>query len=118
MIVREQYVFPSHCRLCTGSTRPLIDTERDYDSDGYGGNLYICHTCVGEMARLFGFSHPERVDDLEVQVDEANARLDAQETENADLAAELAVLKEAISTAANPAPKRAPGRPRKAVSDA
>ena len=115
MIVRENYVFPGHCRLCTGSTRPLIDTEREYDSDGYGGALYVCHTCVSEMARLLGFSNPERVLGLEEELDRTQDELDAQQTENADMAAELATLKEAVALASTP--KRGPGRPRK-VTDA
>lgn len=120
MLLRETYsTFPGHCRLCTSSGTPVIDTERPYDSDGYGGALYVCYDCVTTMANLCGFVHPERHEDLEREHETTCQRLDEQETENADLAAQLETLKEAMNLAAPTAPavKRGPGRPRK-VTDA
>lgn len=118
MIVRDNYVFPGHCRICTLSNLPIIDTERDYDSDGYGGAMYICYTCISDMAQQFDFIHPERHEDTLTELNRVSERLDEQETENADLAAQLLTLKEAMNLATPEAPvKRGPGRPRK-VTDA
>lgn len=115
MILRNSYDFPARCRLCDVGHLPTIDTERSYDSDDFGGILYICSVCVGEMARMLGYTHPEKVADLEDELERTCERLDSQETENADLAAENATLKEAMNLAAPTAPavKRGPGRPRK-----
>jgi len=121
MILRNDYLtFPGHCRLCTLSAKPVVDTQRPYDSDGFGGSLYVCYDCVSTMANLCGFVHPERHDDLAREHDVTCQRLDEQETENADLAAQLLTLKEAMNLAAptSPAVKRGPGRPRKAADDA
>lgn len=119
MILRDNYSqAPGRCRLCEMSYLPVFDTERDFDSDGFGGVLYVCHSCVGTMAGMLGWSHPERIEDLEAELNRTSERLDEQETENADLAAELQTLKDAINIAQTPAPvKRGPGRPRK-VTDA
>jgi hypothetical protein len=109
VILRDNYSqVPGRCRLCTLSILPVIDTERDYDSDGFGGVLYICASCVGTMADMLGWSHPERIADLEDELARTSERLDEQETENADIAAQLETLKEAQTIV-----KRGPGRPRK-----
>lgn len=115
MIFRDNYSnFPGHCRLCTLSNLPVVDTEREYDSDGYGGVLYICHTCGTEIARLFGWVHPERIEDLEAELERTAERLDAQETENADLAAQVESFNELVKIVTPEEPvKRGPGRPRK-----
>lgn len=120
MIYRDNYSqFPGHCRLCTNSNLPVIDTERDYDSDGFGGVLYICFACGTTMAQMFGYIAPERLADLEDELERTCQRLDEQETENADLAAQLSTYQDLvkITGAAEPeAPvKRGPGRPRKVV---
>lgn len=117
MLLRDSYAHvPGRCKLCTGSALPTVDTERDFDSDGYGGVLYICVQCVGEMAHMMGWAHPERIDDLTEELNRTAGLLDEQETENADLAAQLETLKEALTITKEPA-KRGPGRPRK-VTDA
>jgi hypothetical protein len=115
VILRDNYSqAPGACRLCSLSILPTFDTERDYDSDGFGGVMYICASCAGTMADMLGWAHPDRVLDMTEELNRTAERLDEQETENADLAAKLATMVEAhgIATAATPV-KRGPGRPRK-----
>lgn len=104
---------PGHCRLCTSAVTPVIDTQRDYDSDGLGGCLYVCFNCASNMAQLLGWCSPERLADLEDELERTCERLDTQETENADLAAQLETVREAITIVTPATPKRGPGRPRK-----
>jgi len=114
MILRDNYSqAPGACRLCALNILPTIDTERDYDSDGFGGVLYVCASCAGTMAQMLGYIHPERAADLEDELERTCERLDSQETENADLAAKYETLKESIDVVAAATPKRGPGRPRK-----
>jgi len=114
MILRDSYSqAPGCCRLCNLHILPVIDTERDFDSDGFGGVLYVCASCIGTMAGKLGWSDPSRIDDLEDELARTAERLDEQETENADLAARLATVTEAISIRDAAPVKRAPGRPRK-----
>lgn len=109
--------FPGHCRLCTSAVVPVVDTLRDYDSDGGGGALKICANCVGTIAGLMGYLHPSAQEDYEQRIEVLDQRLDLLETEAADLAAENETLKEAFKTLQpSDAPvKRGPGRPRKAA---
>lgn len=116
MILRDSYSGGGlgHCRLCQSCVLPVVDTLRDYDSDGYGGSLFICFNCGTHLAQLFGFVSPERLADLEDELERTCQRLDEQETENADLAAELETLRGAIQLVTPTTAKRGPGRPRKA----
>lgn len=116
MILRDSYSqAPGRCRLCESCVVPTIDTNRTFDSDGYGGTLYICLNCARNMADLIGFVAPERLADLEDELERTCQRLDDQETENADLAAQLEILRETVKIVTPEAPvKRGPGRPRKA----
>lgn len=114
MILRDSFSQPpGHCRLCQSCVLPVVDTFRDYDSDGYGGSLYICLNCVRTMADLIGFVSPERLADLEDELERTCQRLDEQETENADLAAQNETLREAVAIVTPTTAKRGPGRPRK-----
>jgi len=109
---------PGHCRLCNSSVTPVIDTFRDYDSDGLGGCLYICMNCVTEIADLSGWASPSVKEDLEHELAERGDLIDRLEVESADLAAELATLKDAftvLTPKADEPAKRGPGRPRKVV---
>lgn len=114
MLIRDSYSGPGHCRLCQSCVLPVVDTLRDYDSDGYGGTLYICFNCGITIAQLFGFVSPERLADLEDELERTSVRLDDQETENADLAAENEHLREAVKLVTPATAKRPVGRPRKA----
>lgn len=116
MILRDSHSnFPGHCALCTSAVVPVVDTLRDWETDGGIGTLYICRNCGTTLAQLFDFVAPERIQDLEDELERTCQRLDDQETENADLAAENETLRETIKlvTPAT-AVKRGPGRPRKA----
>lgn len=115
MIFRDHYSqFPGRCALCESNALPVIDTNRDWETQGGVGVLYICFNCGSNMAQLFGFVAPERLADIEDELERTCQRLDEQETENADLAAQLETVKEALTivTPGTPA-KRGPGRPRK-----
>lgn len=117
MILRDSHSqAPGHCRLCQSAVTPVLDTGCDYDSDGFGGVLYICLNCGREIAQKFGFVAPERLADLEDELNRTLERLDEQETENANLAAEIATVKETVKIVTAEAPvKRSPGRPRKTL---
>lgn len=108
---------PGHCRLCQSAVVPVVDTQRDYDSDGIGGGggaLKICANCVGTMASLMGWVHPSAKEDFEERIERLEAELDGIQTEAADLAAENETLKAAFAVVGPDAPaKRGPGRPRK-----
>lgn len=110
---------PGHCRLCQSCVTPVVDTQRDYDSDGFGGVLYICQNCVGTLASLMGWVHPSSKIDYENDIADRNELIDRLEVESADMAAELATLKDTFAILSTPAAapvKRGPGRPRKADS--
>lgn len=116
MLLLTSYVqAPGHCRLCQSAVTPLIDTQRDYDSDGFGGALYICQNCVGTMAGLMGWVHPSAKTEFEQVIADQSELVDRLEVETADLAAELATIKETIQLLApsETPQKRGPGRPRK-----
>lgn len=116
MFLRDSYSnFPGHCALCTSAVVPVIDTSRDWETDGGIGSLYICSNCARNIAGLIGFIAPERLADLEDELERTCVRLDEQETENADLAAENETLRETVKLVTpSSTPKRGPGRPRKA----
>lgn len=109
--------FPGHCRLCTSAVVPVVDTLRDYDSDGGGGALKICANCVGTIAGLMGYLHPSAQEDYEHRIERLSEELGSLEEQAADLAAENETLKEAFKVVGPEAApvKRGPGRPRKAV---
>lgn len=57
--LRDQYDrTPGHCRLCRSAETPVIDTGNAYDSDGFGGALYVCFNCGTEIAQIVGFISP------------------------------------------------------------
>lgn len=115
MFLRESYSqFPGHCALCESAVVPVVDTNREWDTPGGVGTLYICRNCGTNMAQLFGYVAPERLTDLEDELERTCQRLDDQETENADLAAENENLRETVRLVTPTTAKRGPGRPRKA----
>ena len=48
---------PGRCVGCHSSQGPLVDTL--VEELVPTGRVYVCERCVGEMARLFGWSDPE-----------------------------------------------------------
>lgn len=73
---------PGHCRLCLGAEVPIVDTGRNYDSDGFGGILYVCVNCATEMAQMFGWVPPEIHSQFVTQVDALIDHVNDIETQN------------------------------------
>lgn len=80
---------PGCCLLCRKSDGPLIDSG--FSEDMYGV-VYICRSCVVEMANEFDFLPPEAVFEFETQI----AALKSKMVDYDEVREENRVIRDAI----------------------
>lgn len=59
-LIKSLPMSPGCCALCGTSDHPegFADPQLYYE---FYGNVYLCGTCIGDFARLFGWEHPQKV---------------------------------------------------------
>lgn len=94
LLVPQPVIFPAQSLLGIGSPEGFVDTRAEMPA---GGRVYIAFNEANEIARLFGFRHPDdarkdagRIRDLERQLAEAEGEL-----------AELRPVRDAITAASS-----------------
>ena len=76
---------PMKCRFCGDFQGPMVDTY--CDDVIFGGRIYICGPtdkrpgCIGQMAQLYGYSHPSDIALLNDRIEELQASLDRLSSE-------------------------------------
>lgn len=60
---------PGSCAKCGSATRDwFLDTDLYYE---FHGAVYICSDCLAEMASLAGYARPEKVERMNIELNEA-----------------------------------------------
>jgi|SRR5215467_1216045 len=127
-LVQHATYSPTWCMACKSDTGPFIDTRIEevtintaHGAEIFTGHVYICSSCVTQMAHLIGCIVPEEARKLHDERGELLFRVQILEDELADARDNKVVSREDFkvwlgeTVKADAELKAKPGRPRKSA---